>query len=35
VNLAIGGSWPAPPDETTVWPASLDVDYVRAYAKEQ
>ena len=35
VNLAIGGNWPVPPDQTTVLPASLDVDYVRAYAKEQ
>jgi beta-glucanase (GH16 family) len=34
VNLAIGGSWPVPPDATTVWPASFDVDYVRAYARE-
>jgi beta-glucanase (GH16 family) len=35
VNLAIGGSWPAPPDETTVWPASFDVDYVRAYTRQR
>jgi len=34
VNLAIGGDWPAPPDETTPWPSSFDVDYVRVYAQE-
>jgi beta-glucanase (GH16 family) len=34
VNLAVGGSWPVPPDDTTVWPATFDVDYVRAYARE-
>jgi beta-glucanase (GH16 family) len=34
VNLAVGGSWPVPPDETTRWPASFDVDYVRAYTRE-
>jgi beta-glucanase (GH16 family) len=34
VNLAVGGSWPVPPDATTVWPASFDVDYVRAYSRE-
>jgi beta-glucanase (GH16 family) len=34
VNLAIGGEWPVPPDETTPWPSSFDVDYVRVYARE-
>ena len=34
VNLAIGGGWPVPPDQTTPWPASFDMDYVRAYSKE-
>jgi beta-glucanase (GH16 family) len=33
-NLAIGGAWPVPPDETTPWPASFDLDYVRVYARE-
>lgn len=31
VNLAVGGDWPGPPDATTPFPASLDVDYVRVY----
>jgi beta-glucanase (GH16 family) len=31
VNLAIGGSWPGNPDATTVFPAIMSVDYVRAF----
>ncbi|MEC3916705.1 glycoside hydrolase family 16 protein [Nocardia sp. CDC160] len=31
LNLAVGGTWPGPPDETTVFPAALVVDYVRVY----
>ncbi|MER5636733.1 glycoside hydrolase family 16 protein [Kitasatospora sp. NPDC002227] len=31
LNLAVGGDWPGPPDDTTVFPAVLSVDYVRAY----
>jgi beta-glucanase (GH16 family) len=34
VNLAIGGEWPVAPDDTTPWPSSFDVDYVRVYARE-
>lgn len=32
LNLAVGGDWPGSPDGTTVFPASLLVDYVRLYA---
>jgi MYXO-CTERM domain-containing protein len=32
-NLAIGGSWPGPPDATTVFPATYAIDYIRAYQK--
>ncbi len=32
-NLAIGGSWPGPPDSTTVFPAYYDVDYIRIYER--
>ena len=35
VNLAIGGDWPVPPDATTTWPSTFDVDYVRVYARAQ
>lgn len=29
LNIAIGGSWPGPPDNTTVWPQEMVVDWVR------
>jgi beta-glucanase (GH16 family) len=31
LNLAVGGGWPGYPDESTVFPQSLRVDYVRVY----
>jgi beta-glucanase (GH16 family) len=31
VNLAIGGSWPGPPDNTTPFPSEMLVDYIRIY----
>jgi beta-glucanase (GH16 family) len=31
LNLAVGGSWPGNPDSTTVFPANLNIDYVRSY----
>ena len=31
VNLAVGGRWPGAPDQNTLFPQSLDIDYVRAY----
>jgi beta-glucanase (GH16 family) len=31
VNLAVGGFWPGDPDETTVFPQSLLVDYIRVF----
>jgi beta-glucanase (GH16 family) len=34
INLPIGGSWPGPPDATTVLPASLYCDYIRVYEIE-
>lgn len=32
VNLAVGGLWPGAPDETTIFPQSLEIDYIRVYA---
>ena len=32
LNLAVGGSWPGAPNAATVFPAYLQVDYVRVYA---
>jgi beta-glucanase (GH16 family) len=31
VNLAIGGSWPGAPDNTTPFPSEMLVDYIRIY----
>jgi beta-glucanase (GH16 family) len=31
LNLAVGGNWPGYPDDTTVFPQMLVVDYVRVY----
>lgn len=31
MNLAVGGDWPGNPDETTVFPQEMLVDYVRVY----
>jgi beta-glucanase (GH16 family) len=34
INLAVGGNWPGYPDETTVFPQRMMVDYVRLYQTE-
>ena len=31
-NLAVGGSWGGYPDGTTIFPAHMDIDYIRAYS---
>ena len=31
VNVAVGGTWPGSPDETSVFPQMMYVDYVRVY----
>ncbi len=33
INLAVGGSWPGSPDNTTPFPSTMLVDYVRVYTK--
>jgi beta-glucanase (GH16 family) len=33
INLAVGGNWPGYPDESTVFPQYLMVDYVRVYQR--
>ena len=35
LNLAVGGDWPGPPDETTVFPKTMQVDWVRVYEDRQ
>jgi beta-glucanase (GH16 family) len=32
INLAIGGSWPGPPQSPGDFPAALSIDYIRIYA---
>ncbi|WP_164545769.1 glycoside hydrolase family 16 protein [Paenibacillus albus] len=34
LNLAVGGYWPGSPDESTVLPQMLEVDYIRIYQPE-
>jgi beta-glucanase (GH16 family) len=31
LNVAVGGNWPGNPDDTTTFPQTLLVDYVRVY----
>ncbi len=33
LNLAVGGNWPGPPDETTIFPQRMEVEYVRVYQR--
>jgi beta-glucanase (GH16 family) len=34
LNVAVGGNWPGSPDNTTVFPQQMLVDYVRVYTKQ-
>lgn len=34
LNVAVGGYWPGEPDNTTVFPQSMAVDYVRVFSKD-
>ena len=34
ITLAVGGDWPGAPDASTVFPCSVEVDYVRLYQRE-
>lgn len=34
LNVAVGGDWPGSPDNTTVFPQEMLVDYVRVYTKK-
>lgn len=34
LNVAVGGDWPGPPDESTRFPQQMVVDYVRVYERE-
>lgn len=32
-NLAVGGSWPGSPDDTTEFPSTFEIDYIKAYSQ--
>jgi beta-glucanase (GH16 family) len=34
LNLAVGGRWPGPPDQSTRFPQDMKVDYVRVYRRQ-
>jgi len=34
LNVAVGGTWPGSPDQTTVFPQEMLVDYVRVYSRQ-
>ncbi len=34
LNVAVGGNWPGSPDAGTVFPVTMEVDYVRVYSGE-
>ena len=35
INVAVGGDWPGSPDNTTIFPQDMKVDYVRIYKKQK
>jgi beta-glucanase (GH16 family) len=35
LNIAVGGNWAEPPDNTTVWPQQMVVDWVRVYQQKE
>jgi len=34
LNVAVGGDWPGAPDGTTIFPQTMQVDYVRVYQRK-
>ena len=31
LNIAVGGNWPGDPDESTLFPVYMAIDYVRVF----
>ena len=31
LNIAVGGNWPGSPSTSTIFPAEMQVDYIRVY----
>ncbi|MCI0713573.1 MAG: family 16 glycosylhydrolase [Chloroflexi bacterium] len=34
INVAVGGYWPGYPDETTTFPQTMEIDYIRVYQRQ-
>lgn len=34
LNIAVGGTWPGSPNQSTIFPQQMTVDYVRVYTKD-
>ncbi|HEX2677911.1 MAG TPA: glycoside hydrolase family 16 protein [Polyangiales bacterium] len=34
LNVAVGGQWPGSPDNTTIFPQTMQIDYVRVFQKD-
>ncbi len=34
MNLAVGGFWPGPPGDDTIWPSTMEIDRVRVWSWE-
>ena len=30
-NVPVGGNWPGSPDDTTVFPQTMEIDYIRVF----
>jgi beta-glucanase (GH16 family) len=35
LNISVSKKWPSPPDNTTVWPQEMVVDWVRVYQRSK
>lgn len=35
LNIGVGGPWPGPPDNTTIWSQLMVTDWVRVYQKKK
>jgi beta-glucanase (GH16 family) len=35
LNLAVGGDWPGAPEESTLFPANYQIDYIRVYQQQK
>lgn len=33
-NIAVGGNWPGNPDQSTVFPQEMEIDYIRVFQEK-